>query len=103
MPHSTSSPSAMDKLVFTGDVRLDGEVRHGGLFVRGDGDVDIGKLDLQSAQGGACAEGGLLDFIAAQEAVLQASGHIQVDLDIGGEIAGETLRGGEPCQVAFSR
>ena len=42
--------------------------------------------------------GRLRDFVAAQDGVLDASGHVEVDLDIGGEIAGQAFRVGQARQ-----
>jgi len=90
-----------DGIVFAGNVRFDGEVRHGGLLVRRNGYVYVGKLDAQTAGPRTGQQGQLSQFFTIQGIVLAEFWYIHVQLDSGGEKAGYPARGPQPRQVAF--
>ena len=68
------------------------DIGDGGELVRADCHAHVGKFHFQAADPHAQAGGGLGDFSAAGKFLRAMFRHVDVELDVGAETAGEIFR-----------
>jgi len=95
--------SCQIKSLFPPDWRFESQIGDGGLFVRGDGHVHVGKFHVETGERRARAGDGLHDFIASGERMPVIFGHVEIHFDIRAESAGDFLRFADGCERTFIR